>query len=614
MQIYDNDFCIISAHGASDSVYIIAYASPTGPIQLSDFLLADRTNVSITVSGSAGANRLVGGLANDSLSGQGGDDTLIGGGGLDTLRGGTGADTFAFAAGDSTGTAIDSIADFQTGSDRIVLEGTVTGLSLVRVSSTATLIFANQSTGTIQTVVGVNGLIQASDVVDASGIAGSTLMIGWSGSDVLIGGSRADTLQGGDGNDFLTGGGGRDVLTGGAGADQFIYADASIYAMNRGDELDRITDFQTGVDLINLNAVLPLSIQIDRSGAGSESLIFMYSANGRFDIYVQNLVQGSDFLLAGRTNIPITFNGADVADWLVGGVANDLIEGKGGADALAGGAGADVFTYHFVRDSTASAADNLYDFETGIDTIDFASSLGRLTSVSIIRSDNGSSFVFAETVSSGGMLITAAGRAINGTDIRYGTGLGNGTGISVYMIGSSGADILTGSSLADPIQGGAGNDTITGGGGADVLFGEGGADTFVYRAASDASVAAADTIFGFVSGSDRLDLSAVRTGASDTFGIAYLNGGSFLFVDLGGNGTNDMLIQLAGTTLVASDIRWSASAGELEPTVKDAGPAVLPVSDDVDVGLSGLGAMDGGEMLFLADGALASARGHDWYL
>ena len=544
---------------------------------------------------------VIGSDSSDTLTGSANADTLRGGRGLDQLRGGGGADIFVFAAGDSTGTAIDSIADFQTGSDRIVIEGAVSnGLSLVRTNGGGTLVFAGHLLAT-QTVIGVNGTIQASDVFGANGEILPANMVGSDGSDVLIGSSVADTINGGGGDDFITGGGGRDVLTGGAGADQFIYLAPGV------DEYDRITDFQTGVDLINLNSALPLSIRIDRIGEGRETVVLANSANSSFRIYVQNLVQGNDFLLAGRTNIPLQMNGAGAADWLAGGVADDTIYGGGGADALAGGAGADVFQYRAASDSTASATDNLYDFETGIDTISFTSN--PLTAISIIRTDNGSSFVFADS-STGNMVISAAGRAINGSDINY----GNGSAIGIYLIGSGGADVLVGSRFADPIQGGAGNDTITGGGGADVLFGEGGADTFVYRAASDSSVAAADTIFGFVSGSDRIDLSAVRTGASDAFGIAYLSGGSFLFVDLGGNGTNDMLIQLAGTTLVASDIRWSASAGEMEPVAKAAGPEVLPVSDDVDGGWTGLVSLDGDGMLFLDDGGAASARGHDWYL
>ena len=118
----------------------------------------------------------------------------------------------------------------------------------------------------------------------------------------------------------------------------------------------------------------------------------------------------------------------------------------------------------------------------------------------------------------------------------------------------------------------------------------------------------------FDSAAGRYLVLAVLSGASDTFGMAYLNGSSFLFVALGGNGSNDMLIQLAGTTLVASDIRWSASAGEMEPVAKAAGPEVLPALDDVDGAWTGLASLDGDGMLFLDDGGAASARGHDWYL
>ena len=177
----------------------------------------------------------------------------------------------------------------------------------------------------------------------------------------------------------------------------------------------------------------------------------------------------------------------------------------------------------------------------------------------------------------------AANLAVNGRDILYGNTHG------IYMIGSGNADVLVGSSLADPIYGGAGNDILVGGGGADVLFGEAGADTFLYFAASDSSMSAADTLFGFTVGSDKIDLRSVRASGTDVFNIAYTGGGSFIFVDIGGNGTNDMLIQVAGATITASDILWTAGAGALEPVAK---PMIetLPQADvfiwptDLDLG------------------------------
>ena len=52
---------------------------------------------------------------------------------------------------------------------------------------------------------------------------------------------------------MLTGGLGNDVLTGGAGADTFVFA-------NNGS-LDSISDFQTGVDHIDLRGIAGVSAQ-----------------------------------------------------------------------------------------------------------------------------------------------------------------------------------------------------------------------------------------------------------------------------------------------------------------------------------------------------------------
>ncbi|WGM47794.1 hypothetical protein KOAAANKH_02679 [Brevundimonas sp. NIBR10] len=565
----------------------------SGRLSGSDLILA--AGATVTMIGSTQGDFLIGGSGADTLYGLDGGDNLQGRGGADVLFGGAGADRFTYAlASDSTASAYDTIVDFETGIDRIDYFGdplafTVTAVTIVR-SAGSSFVFSESSLGSSQ-VLALGRDVNAGDVYRTGSLFRNV---------TLIGSEAQDTLIGGTGDDVLRGGRGLDQLTGGAGADSFVYAAGD----STQTAIDSIADFQTGSDRIVLEGTVT-GLSLVRVSSTATLVFAGHGAEPQTVIGVNGVIQGGDVVGANGAAMRTSLVGSSGADLMIGGGLDDTLTGDGGADSLAGGAGADVFRYTSAADSNAAGADNLYDFQTGIDLINVSGPT--TTAISIIRSDNGSSFVSVETTE-GSMLITAAGRAINGTDFRYGNQHG------IYLIGSSGADVLTGSSLADPIQGGAGNDTITGGGGADVLFGEGGADTFVYRAASDSTVAAADTIFGFVSGTDRLDLSAVRTGASDTYGIAYANGGSFLFVDLGGNGTNDMLIQLAGTTLVASDIRWSASAGELEPTVKDAGPDVLPVSDDGDLGLSGLGAMDGGEMRFLADGALASARGHDWYL
>ncbi|MBZ6379809.1 Ig-like domain-containing protein, partial [Pacificimonas aurantium] len=74
------------------------------------------------VTGSAGLERFIGGAAADNFDTGGGDDELIGGGNADVLTGGEGADRFIYReAGDSTASARDTITDFATGTDRLVL-------------------------------------------------------------------------------------------------------------------------------------------------------------------------------------------------------------------------------------------------------------------------------------------------------------------------------------------------------------------------------------------------------------------------------------------------------------------------------------------------------------
>ncbi|WP_433989321.1 M10 family metallopeptidase C-terminal domain-containing protein [Sulfitobacter sp. TBRI5] len=57
----------------------------------------------------------------------------------------------------------------------------------------------------------------------------------------------ADILNGGAGDDIIIDGAGADILTGGAGADDFVFV--------RDDQRDVITDFQPGLDRIDLTGL-----------------------------------------------------------------------------------------------------------------------------------------------------------------------------------------------------------------------------------------------------------------------------------------------------------------------------------------------------------------------
>jgi VCBS repeat-containing protein len=99
----------------------------------------------------------------------------------------------------------------------------------------------------------------------------------------------------------------------------------------------------------------------------------------------------------------------------------------------------------------------------------------------------------------------AGNDTLNGTgvvDTIYG-GSGNDT-----IKGNNGDDTIYGGSGSDTINGSNGNDTIIGGFGADNLTGSNGNDRFVYLSVADSRAGRFDTITDFVSGSDRIDVTA----------------------------------------------------------------------------------------------------------
>ena len=100
---------------------------------------------------------------------------------------------------------------------------------------------------------------------------GADTLRGGAGDDVLRGGSSQDKLFGGDGNDTLIGGAGKDVLNGGAGEDVFVFNSAN-HSVTATDA-DKISDFESGVDRIDLsglNVGLTFIGSTGFSGSGAE--------------------------------------------------------------------------------------------------------------------------------------------------------------------------------------------------------------------------------------------------------------------------------------------------------------------------------------------------------
>jgi Ca2+-binding RTX toxin-like protein len=97
---------------------------------------------------------------------------------------------------------------------------------------------------------GADTLQGSAEAETLKGDDGDDRLNGKRGDDRLDGGAGHDRLHGGAGRDTLTGGAGHDTLTGGADADTFVFAPGDADGRHRPD---RITDFQPGLDLLDMS-------------------------------------------------------------------------------------------------------------------------------------------------------------------------------------------------------------------------------------------------------------------------------------------------------------------------------------------------------------------------
>lgn len=382
-----------------------------------------------------------------------------------------------------------------------------------------------------------------------TGSTGDDLMSGLAGDDVLSGGAGADVLQ--DGN-------GADTLSGQAGADTFV--------LSRDGALDRITDFEPGVDRLDLSAwgrlydlsavsILRLSdgavvlqygaerlIVSGRDGAwisdtalraALEGTVFHLPTGNIASIYDKLLVQarvtgsGVGIAVLREDQADARVSGTYTRDSLTGNShpnelfgyeGNDTLDGGGGADLMDGGSGHDVY---IVDD----AGDRVID-PSGYDAI--------LSSVSL-------------TAPRGIERVTLTGTA------------------ALWLNGREGNETLIGNTGANRIAGGLGHDNLVGGGGLDTLIGAAGNDT-LSLAATQAGVASAiggpgDDLY-LVAGPARIvELagegrdtvqSAVSTVVPEGVEVLVLTGGALDATgnaadnDLVGNGRANRLTGLAG--------------------------------------------------------------------
>lgn len=202
------------------------------------------------------------------------------------------------------------------------------------------------------------------------------------------------------------------------------------------------------------------------------------------------------------TGVALNGTGNAIANTLIGNIGNntltglggnDILDGQGGLDTLVGGTGNDTYIVDTTTDIITELVGGGIDTVQSSVTFTLAAQLERLTLTGV--------------------------DAINGT----------GTNAANVLIGNDNANTLTGLNGNDTLNGGSGNDKLVGGVGADVLTGGADADSFAYTAVTHSTSASRDIISDFLSGTDKIDLSAIdaNTGLAGNNAFGFINAAAF---------------------------------------------------------------------------------------
>ncbi|MEM9979666.1 MAG: calcium-binding protein, partial [Cyanobacteria bacterium P01_D01_bin.2] len=166
--------------------------------------------------------------------------------------------------------------------------------------------------------------------------AGDDIVVGQRGTDTayLEDGDDRFIWNNGDGSDFINGGNGFDVtqVNGADGpGDEFDLSQSEGQAIFNRLNLGPFTLTNESIEEFEINGQGgddSLTIG-DLTGSAVESVVFSGGA-------------GNDFLNASGSFTPVTADGGEGNDILIGGAGDDILIGGNGADLLIGGAGNDI--------------------------------------------------------------------------------------------------------------------------------------------------------------------------------------------------------------------------------------------------------------------------------
>ena len=291
------------------------------------------------------------------------------------------------------------------------------------------LVTSARETGMTQLVIDPGG-------IGKTAMAGAGVAEGTDRDDLLVAASSTTQLRGGAGNDILVTGNANITLSGGSGAD--------IFAVTRVDGRVVISDFEAGVDRLDLsmlgmirstwqlafapqawgmrivygNSILEIRT---RDGKG---LVPSDFGNGMFPI--------AHYTLPALDPVKVTPPPSTVGQWIFGTERADQLLGAGGPDQVQAGAGNDTVSAGAGNDSVQGGDGN-----------------------DLLRGGSGNDLLQGQA----------------GQDSLFGDE-GNDS-----LLGQDGDDLLYGGLGGDILRGGGGNDRLYGGSDSDRLFGEAGHDT-----------------------------------------------------------------------------------------------------------------------------------------
>ncbi len=288
--------------------------------RLRDIEDLEGSNQNDVLTGDAAVNRLFGAGGNDILNGLDGNDALSGGDGNDSVLGGVGNDNLAGDLGNDTldgGIGNDTVQG--GGGDDVLLASAGNDLLDGAPSSSV----ASGDFDTADYSAWGQGITLVSSSVTKSGSETDTLrdidMIIGSGFDDSFNLNSITDADGGAGNDTFLAGSSQNTMTGGAGMDTFIFDSVSDIGSSV-TVFDRITDFESGIDMIDFSL-------IDTDSAVGDQA-FTFNSMGFFSGTEDEIIYGV-FGGTGALMIDTSGNGAANAVLLLDGgpaiLASDLI-------------------------------------------------------------------------------------------------------------------------------------------------------------------------------------------------------------------------------------------------------------------------------------------------